>query len=276
MTKFLRTRSLFQINNYGKKKNAKWNQHTVKHSIMLQARGSSGYKYLRTNMFHLPCRQTLRAYTGKITGQVGVTPSVEKRLKMEKENLKDDRLLLGNLEVDEMSIAKSKKYKRILGRKFGRCDMGGIVKASKQLANKMLAFVFCGLQIPYKIPVAYFLVNKLTGEQQYKLTVHVIKKIEEIGFKVHTLCADNASTNRKMFALFNPSGKMWPVVPHPVQPEDMEEEENPEMKSYRPLFLLFDPVHIIKNVRNLLQSRTFLIEGKNVFNFYFNVLKFLI
>ena len=45
---------------------------------------------------------------------------------MEKENLNDDRLLLGNLEVDEMTIKKSKKYRRITGRKFGRFDMEGI------------------------------------------------------------------------------------------------------------------------------------------------------
>ncbi len=108
--------------------------------------------------------------------------------------------------------------------------MEGIVKASKQLANK-IAFVFCGLQVPYKIPVAYFLFNKLTGQQQYELTLHVINKIEEIGFKVHNWCTDNASNNCKMFTLFNPSGKMWHVVPHPVKPEDFEGEENPEIKS---------------------------------------------
>lgn len=90
-------KSISYIINYGENKNANWNQHTEKYSIMLQTRSPSGYRNLRANMFHLPCRQTLPAYTGRITGEFGFTPSAEKRLKMEKENLNDDPLLLGNL-----------------------------------------------------------------------------------------------------------------------------------------------------------------------------------
>jgi hypothetical protein len=42
-------------------------------------------------------------------------------------------------------------------------------------------------------------VAKLTGRQLFFLTVHVIKKLEEIGFSVERVVGDNAKINVKLF-----------------------------------------------------------------------------
>ena len=114
-------------------------------------------------MFHLPSLPTLRSYTGKSTGEVGVSALAERRLDMEKKRLTTPQQLYGNLQVDEMGIAKVVRHKRNLGRRFGWVDMGGIVPAEQIMANRMLSFVFVGLQVKYVIPIAFFFVRKLTG-----------------------------------------------------------------------------------------------------------------
>ena len=150
-----------------------------------------------------------------------------------------------SLITDEMTVKAMEKYDKNLQKFVGAVDLGGVTSSeSDSLANKMLGFVLNGLTTRYKIPVAFFFVNNLTSEQLEDLTVHVIEKVGECGFQVDRLVSDCLSVNVKMFARLN-SGKLHPVVPHPLQ---KEAQETPLI--YRPLFVSFDSTHVIKNVRN--------------------------
>lgn len=143
--------------------------------------------------------------------------SVKKRLKVKVDNLTDIEKM-GSLILDEITIGPSEEYISQLDKFVGKIDMGGVVEPGDEnkLATKMLGFVFVGLNTSYKIPVAYFLVNQLTAEQQEVLTLHVIKDVEETGFSVIRLVADNLSVNTTMFKRIN-GGELHPVVRHPVQ-----------------------------------------------------------
>ena len=240
---------------------------TIKYSIVLYSRSSSNYEFIRGSrkgkerIFHLPARRTLRAYTGKSTGEIGVTALVERRLLAEAKKLSEIELI-ATLQIDEMTIKPSEKYNRNFGKYFGGVDMGGVIEVPEnRLANKVLAFVLSGLSTHYTIPVAIFLVNQLTAEQQTKLTVHVIERVEVSRFKVFRLVTDNLSTNTKMFTLLN-NKVLCDVVPHPV--DEMARAYPPIPCIYRPLYLSFDPCHILKNVRNLGCDRILEIDGKLV------------
>ena len=141
---------------------------TIKYSIVLYSRSSSNYEFIRGSrkgkerIFHLPARRTLRAYTGKSTGEIGVTALVERRLLAEAKKLSEIELI-ATLQIDEMTIKPSEKYNRNFGKYFGGVDMGGVIEVPEnRLANKVLAFVLSGLSTHYTIPVAIFLVNQLT------------------------------------------------------------------------------------------------------------------
>lgn len=211
-------------------------------------------------MFHLPSRSCLRLYTGKSTGEIGVTALVERRLREEAKNLSDSERIV-NIQIDEMTIKPSEKYNRNFGKYFGGVDMGGVVQTPKnQLANKVLAFVMSGFSTHYRIPVAIFFVKQLTAEEQTKLTIHVIERIEVCGFSTFRLVTDNLSTNVKMFSLLS-NGILSPVVPHPVD-EIAKSLLVPCI--FRPLVLSFDPCHAFKNVRNQAFDRTLEINGQLV------------
>ena len=199
----------------------------------------------------LPCPDTLKAYTGRSTGKVGVTPLIEQRLEIESRRL-SEREREASLLIDEMSIKESRIYLRNLDKFVGQVDMDGVVpvKDDNRLANKMLAFVLSGLNTKYSIPVAVFLVEKLTGEQQYRLTKHVMRKVHGRRFHIDRLVTDNNKVNTKMFKLFG-KGVLRFEIDHPIVPN-------------RKLYLSFDYCHIVKNMRNLHADRTFIINGKKV------------
>lgn len=144
------------------------------------------YRFMTlTKMLKLPCYDTLRRYYGRSYGETGITTLIKLRLKIEAKRL--CRLgKMGSLIIDEMSIKPSQKYLRNIGQYIGFVDLGSLneVGLAHKLANKMLTFVFQCLSKPYAIPVAYFPVKDLTGEQLHALTLEVIRELEALGFQV--------------------------------------------------------------------------------------------
>ena len=252
-----------QLRNFGKLKTARWNQNTIKHCIIMHAKSARYYKFLRRlKILHLPCPGTLSAYVGKSLEEVGFTTLVEKRIQEEVKKLEEiDKI--GSIAIDEMTIKPMLKYKRNHGRFFGKVDMGNVARdESGRLANKVLAYVYTGLKKRINIPLAFFLVNKLKAEEQTKLTLYAVTKAESLGLRIERLSMDNLSTNVKMFSLLNSSKEhSTPVVPHPV---DSVAASLQWPCIFRPLFLSFDPVHLLKNIRNQFIDREFLIKGRQV------------
>ncbi|KAH7963757.1 hypothetical protein HPB52_022721 [Rhipicephalus sanguineus] len=64
----------------------------------------------------------------------------------------------------------------------------------------------------------------------------LMKAVEEIGFRIVRIVTDNHQTNAAMFRDMSDDNTLQHVVPHPVREGD-------------PLFLSFDPSHLIKNLR---------------------------
>ncbi|KAH6935104.1 hypothetical protein HPB50_003420 [Hyalomma asiaticum] len=118
-------------------------------------------------------------------------------------------------------------------------DLGGAeveYGLEEQLAAHSLCFIFVGLSTHYRLPVGYYFTKGLTGEQLELLCLNVMSAVEEAGFKVTRLVADNHSTNCKFFASLS-GGHIRPIVTHPLDPD-------------RPLYLSFDYCHVLKNIRN--------------------------
>ena len=60
--------------------------------------------------------------------------------------------------------------------------MAGILPLAKNpgdtpLANKVLCYVLTGFSTHFRVPVAYFFVKRLTGDQLVRLTLHVLEKV---------------------------------------------------------------------------------------------------
>jgi len=194
----------------------------------------------RTKMLLLPSANTLKSYTGKATGEVGITEMMKKRLQAELQCLTDmDKFV--SVQIDEVALRAQEIYLKNYETYIGGVDYGGVLDATKagsKLANKMLTFNVSGLAANYSSPFGVFLVKDLTSEQLLELTKYVVTELEKLGFFVFQLVTDNLSVNTRLFKLLNPNESTLKCeVPHPTDPS-------------RTIHLCFDSSHIIKNIRN--------------------------
>lgn len=79
--------------------------------------------------------------------------------------------------------------------------------------------------------------NSLKADTLHDVTKKIIIGLEKIGLRIIFVVTDNNSINRKMMSLFNSPPSLNIVYPHPAD-------------SSRPLFYIFDSVHVLKSIRN--------------------------
>ncbi|KAG0430367.1 hypothetical protein HPB47_022746 [Ixodes persulcatus] len=116
---------------------------------------------------------------------------------------------------------------------------------SLKVANRLLCFVLRGLSTTYVIPVGYFFTRNLKHDQLRIITLSVMKAVEESGFWIVRIVTGNHQTNTVMFRQMSADNTLQHVAPHPVREGE-------------PLFLFFDPNHLIKKLRtNLLEREMF-------------------
>ncbi|XP_023232214.1 uncharacterized protein LOC111632058 [Centruroides sculpturatus] len=145
--------------------------------------------------------------------------------------------------MDEMTIDQKLVYDKQLDKIFGFAETGehGEVCEPQKAANRMLCFLLRGLSSSYAIPVGYFFTYCLKGAELLRMMLDVLSEVGSLGFSVIHIVADNHQTNTAMFKALG-NGELLHKIPHPCN-------------TIRPLFLSFDPNHIIKNLRSILLER---------------------
>ncbi|XP_049520350.1 uncharacterized protein LOC119445244 isoform X1 [Dermacentor silvarum] len=241
-----------QVCNYCSKK-PKYNETILRECVLWKACSSKGYEHVRIrNLFKLPCRATLQNYVGQSTGEIGVTTLIRERLRVEYEGLSVEQEAFCSLIIDEMAIDQKVIYDRQVDKIFGLVDMGTAEQSTSLplVANRLLCFVLRGLSTAYIIPVGYFFTRCLKNDKLFSMTMEVMKAVEQVGFRVARVVTDNHQTNVSLFKRFSQDGTLVHAVPHPLRECD-------------PLFLSFDPNHLIKNIRTNFLERE-ILDGEKV------------
>ena len=253
-------------------KSMRWDPVVIRWCLYLRhLSGSSAYEMLReSGVIKLPSQRTSRDYTYYTKAAPGFSEDVDKQL-MEAAKIETcaefEKLVV--LVMDEMRIKEDLVYDKHSGRLpysfssvfhwylyfpgsiIGFCNLGDINThlgalemqddkvASPELANSMLVFLVRGLFTNLSFPYAQFLCTALSGEQMYDLVWEAVSRLELCGFKVLALTCDGLAANRRLFCLHNPDAD---DLAHKVP--------NPYAEDGRDLYVLADPPHLIKTVRN--------------------------
>lgn len=112
---------------------------------------------------------------------------------------------------------------------------------SAPLASEALVFHLVCINASWKIPVGYFFVSGLTGEQLSGLVKQCLSLLHDSGINVASLTCDGTSAN---IAMANSLGcainhnSMVSYFPHPI--------------NNKPIYFFLDPCHMLKLVRNAL------------------------
>ena len=134
-----------------------------------------------------------------------------------------------NLLIDEIHLRQYFDY------------VGGQVVGSAhntmQAATTAFAFMITSVFSNMKEVVHVMPSCKMSGETLFDMTKRTIIGLERIGFKVIAVITDNNKINSKAMSFFSTPPSISTQYPHPSD-------------ASRPLFFLFDCVHVFKCVRN--------------------------
>ena len=150
--------------------------------------------------------------------------------------------------MDEMSIKESIAYNAGRDEVEGFEDYGMLGKTT-YIANHALAFMVRGLTVKWKQPIGYFLSSgPVDGKTLMSLLLEAIDRIVAIGLEVKIVLSDQGSNNRSCIETVLKVTTDQPFFIH---------------KGSK-IFVMYDPPHLVKNIRNNMKSQGFKVAGKLV------------
>lgn len=119
------------------------------------------------------------------------------------------------------------------------------------MVTDAIVFMICGVNEPFKIPIAYRFIKTLNAIDRAKLVEELIKEITKAKVTLSNLTFDGLAANAAMCESFgcNFKDEIKPFFLNPV--------------NKRPIYIIFDPSHMLKLARNTLGQRGTLYDDKN-------------
>ncbi len=178
----------------------------------------------------VPSVRRLHQLSHALITETGLQPSSLAYLQARSKKLSEDQKLVV-LMIDEIYCAQRLEYAsgKMTGFKQG------------ELSKTLLSYMIKSTCSAYADVVALCPMTNLDADKLETETTKVLQGLNDLGFEVLLLSADNATPNRKFFMRLG-KGSLPTSIPNPVDTE-------------KPLFLLFDAVHDFKNLYNNFQTR---------------------
>ena len=207
------------------------------------------YDYVREN-FHLalPHPQTIRNWYSSISADPGFTAASFIALKEHvAERKKDGKDTVCALMMDEMYIHKQTEFD---GDKIhGYVDIGA-GEMENVVATQALVLMVVAINESWKIPIAYFLINSMTGAERANVIRESLFRLHEIGVRVVSLTCDGPSQNFTMIRELGANLDIIDMRSFFIHPQDHTQK----------IFVLLDPCHMLKLLRNVLSTVEVLVR----------------
>lgn len=209
------------------------------------------YAYVR-NKFQtaLPHVRTIRKWYQSVNAEPGFTQESLQAIKLKVANTKYK--LLCNLVIDEMAIKKRVEWD---GQQMhGYVSIIGSAQQGDCLpeAKEVLVFLITAINGAWKIPVGYFLVNGVTGEQRAHLVTHCLELLHETGIQVTSMTFDGCPGNITMAKNLGCSFEIENLKTHFDHPV-----------TRMPIHIFLDPCHMLKLLRNAFEAYGSFVDASN-------------
>jgi len=148
------------------------------------------------------------------------------------------------LAFDEMALKTKFVYNKDRDCIDGFEDLG-LLGTTQYHCNHALVFMLQGISSKWKQPLGYFLLNvSVKAPILNKLVQSCLDKLLKIGLLPVALVCDQGATNRCFLeSMYNVSVE-WPYILH----------------QNRKIFVVYDPPHLLKNIRNNLKNHDFTVH----------------
>lgn len=198
------------------------------------------YEYVR-KYFQLPHQATLRSWMANIECRPGFCIPAFEELSRRRKSEQGDNFKVCSLVADEISLKKHIHFESSTSSFFGYVDKGLIHETDEtNKATSALVLMAVGLKGYWKIPLAYVLVNGVTGSYLASILKECIIRLHSINVDVASVTCDGTIHNITALEILGATisiNKSKPFFKHPSNES-------------RTVSVILDPPHMIKLVRN--------------------------
>ena len=248
-------RSQIKVNQLKKREGMRWSLKDKMFALSVFYHSRKAYRILG-KLFTLPSKSTLTKLLKSTNIDTGFHESVFEALRNKVQSMsEDDRQCV--LIFDEMSIKSGLSYERSHDQIEGLEDLGSIGK-TKNMANSAIVFMIRGLSNKWKQCIGYFLSSgPISSKSLHVLVLQAIDKVSNIGLHIKGVICDQGSNNRSFLETHCKVTMDKPFFNH----------------NGHKIFALYDPPHLLKNMRNNLKKHGFVhdehkIHWWDIVNFY--------
>ena len=154
-----------------------------------------------------------------------------------------------SVSFDEMSIKASLSYDCQADKIIGFQDYGKSVEHEQQIGKQVLVFMAQGIFKKWKQPLGFFIASKQTSSNVLDILLRdCLTRLKDIGLSVKCIVCDQGSSNQ---SLYNNILKV-----SVQQPYFLFKDEK--------IYVLHDPPHLLKCVRNNLLKHDIIVQGNKV------------
>lgn len=208
-------------------------------ALTLNFYSTKAYKYVRkTFSTCLPSLKTLSKWYQCVDGRPGFTKEALNALKI-KSDLAHNQLYC-TLVFDEIKIKNKVEYHPASQRNFGYVDFGsGLVTDCNDECSEALVFLIVPINGRWKVPIAYFLIHGISGEQKASLVLQALSLCQDVNISVKAITFDGCPANLSMAKKLGCN----------LDPKHLKTYfKHPDTNCNVVIFL--DPCHMMKLVRN--------------------------
>ena len=221
-------------------------------ALSLHFYSAKAYEFVRSQ-FHncLPHPKTLVRWYSCIEGNPGFHNETFTALQQFVDS-RGGQPILCSMMMDEIAIRKQVLWD---GKKYvGYIDHGVPVEDSSSLpvAKEALVMMIVCMTERWKIPVAYFLIDGLRGQERANLVLICLRKLYAVGIRVVSLTFDGSSANCNMVTHLGCSLNVSNLQCSFHHPENANQQ----------IFIFLDACHMLKLLRNMLADKGILIDNE--------------
>ena len=222
-------------------------------ALTLHYYSPKAYNYVRSVWNNaLPAPSTIRKWYQNLDGEAGITKQALEAIQLRSRD--SSKPVLVNLVIDEMAIRQQRIF--LNDRFYGQVDLGtGLGKEDEtaSLAKNALVFMAVSLNSNWKVPIAYYFVDGLSGAERANLLTECLRALHDVNAVTCSITFDGAATNLAMCTQLGANFKMGEnFAPYFINPA-----------SGNKCYVFFDLCHIVKLCRNALGDKGFLLYTEN-------------
>lgn len=208
-------------------------------ALTLNFLSSKAYEYVRNKFENaLPHPSTLKKWYSHINGEPGICQealmAIKNLISTQQENA------VAALIFDEMSIRRQIEFDG--KRNYGFVDFGldeNDDSDPSEIASYALVYMVVFLNGSWKLPVAYFLVDRLDADERASITSHVLESLAAVGLRIASVTCDGPSSHLRMAELLGANFDL-----------NLFNTRLNNTHSSFPLYFMLDACHCIKLIRN--------------------------